>query len=128
MKFRFTTIYALAFLVASVPHAGAADKALTGDELKALVSNGKNLILGGKGEGYSGKLSLNKDGTAKGKATPDGGKAFTIEGTWKIKGDTFCRKWADLDKGKEVCETWRVKSPTQVEVYVGKSKSGVNSW
>lgn len=108
--------------------ANAAGKAIKGAELTALLNNGKTLTLGGKGEGYSGTLILAKDGTAKGSVKTDDGKTINLVGTWKIKGDKFCRTWTDLDSGKEVCETWRIKSPTQVEVYVGKTRAGLNSW
>lgn len=108
--------------------ANAAGKAMKGAELGALLNDGKTVNLGGKGEGYSGTLVLAKDGTAKGSVKTDDGTTINLGGTWKIKGDKFCRTWKDLDSGKEVCETWRVKSPTQVEVYVGKKRAGLNSW
>jgi hypothetical protein len=107
----------------------AKDVAMTGDELKALLSPGKTIMLGGAGEGYSGELAINADGTAKGRATTDDGKkTFNIEGTWLIKGNKFCRTWKELDGGKENCESWIKSGENKVIVKVGKKKLGVNHW
>lgn len=128
MKQITITLAALLILAGGTTDANAAGKAMKGSQLETLLANGKTINLGGKGEGYAGTLVLAKDGTGKGSAKTDDGKTITLQGTWKIKGDKFCRAWEALDSGKEVCETWRVKSPTQVEVYVGKKRAGLNSW
>ncbi|MCV9966171.1 hypothetical protein OIU34_30320 [Pararhizobium sp. BT-229] len=106
----------------------AADKALKEADLKALLASGKTLQLGGKGMGYSGTLDLSADGAGTGSAKTDDGTVINISGSWKIKGDKFCRTWKDLDGGKEVCETWRLTSPNHVDVFRGKEKIGANSW
>ncbi|WP_275785761.1 hypothetical protein [Pararhizobium gei] len=111
-----------------VTPANAADKTLKKEDLTALLESGKTLRLGGEGMGYSGSLTLSADGKGKGSAKPDGGTAIEISGSWKIKGDKFCRTWKGLDKGKEVCETWRLTAPGHVDVYQGKKKIGANSW
>ena len=101
---------------------------MTGEELKALFAADKTINLGGPGEGYAGTLTIKVDGTGAGEAKTDGGKVIALEGTWHIKKDNFCRKWKDLDKGKEVCEAWKKTGDNRVEVQVKKKKIGVNSW
>jgi hypothetical protein len=108
--------------------ASAAEKAMTGVELKALLSAGKTITLGGPGEGYLGSLTLSADGSGSGSAKTDEGRVLTLTGTWKIKGDTFCRQWEEFDNGKEVCEIWVLTTPTKVNVMVNDTKVGVNSW
>jgi hypothetical protein len=110
----------------------AAEK-MTGAELTTLLSNGKELRLGGPGKGYSGTLTLTADGTGKGtgrgSVTLDSGDVIPIEGVWTIKKDRFCRTWkGGRDAGKEVCETWTKTGPKAVEVFVGKKDMGSNSW
>ncbi len=120
---------AVLFALVMVPvSAGAADKTLNEADLTTLLAGGKTLGLGGKGMGYSGTITLTADGKGDGSAKTDGGTVITINGTWRIKGDRFCRTWKDLDDGKEVCETWRLTSPNHVDVYNGKKKIGANSW
>ncbi|HEY6919543.1 MAG TPA: hypothetical protein VI412_09780 [Tabrizicola sp.] len=101
---------------------------MTNDELAALTANGLTLTLGGDGMGYKGELALASDGTAKGGAKMDNGNELSIAGTWEIRDGKFCRTWADLDGGKEVCETWVKTSDNSVEIYNGDQKLGVNSW
>ena len=101
---------------------------MTNEELTALTANGVTLSLGGKGMGYTGELVLTADGRGDGSATMDSGDKLSIAGTWAIKDGKFCRVWADLDGGKEVCETWIKKTDTSVEVYNGDQMLGVNSW
>lgn len=120
---------ALVVLLSSAVSAVAAGKAMTGAELQQLLATGKTLQLGSKEAGYTGDLVLNADGTGKGSAkTNDGKQTFNLEGTWKITGNKFCRTWVDLDKGKEVCETWLKDGDNKVTVMNGKKKIGVNSW
>jgi hypothetical protein len=104
------------------------DVKMTGDEMNALLSSGKTLSLGGKGQGYAGTLVLSADGKGEGSAKPDSGGQIKLSGTWKITGDKFCRIWADLDDGKEVCETWVKAGPSSVKVMKGKKQIGMNSW
>ena len=101
---------------------------MTEEELSALTANGITLKLGGEGMGYQGELALAADGTAKGGAKMDNGNELSIAGTWAIKDGKFCRTWADLDGGKEVCETWVKTSDNSVEIYNGDQMLGVNSW
>ncbi|WP_282127544.1 hypothetical protein [Roseobacter litoralis] len=102
--------------------------ALKNKHLTTLTKNGITLTLGGEGQGYLGKLKLAKNGKGEGSAKTDSGQTIRIKGTWSIRGDQFCRVWADLDDGKEVCETWVSTSPRSVDVYKGDTKIGVNSW
>lgn len=121
-------LLACLILVASPVIATAADK-MSGKELTALLSQGKHLTLGGKGEGYTGALDLTANGKGKGQATLDDGTVIPIEGAWHIKGNKFCRTWkGGRDAGKEVCETWVKSGAKAVKVMVGKEDMGVNSW
>jgi hypothetical protein len=121
--------FALCVFAMGVGAAHAAGKAMTGDELTALLANGKTVKLGGKGTGYSGTLDLKADGTGSGSAKSDDGKSqFTLEGTWEIRSGKFCRKWAAVDGGEEVCETWVKDGANKVKVMNGKKQIGVNSW
>ena len=105
------------------------DGQMSGDELKALLSAGKEISLGGPGTGYSGSLMLNTDGTGAGNAkTDDGKKTFVLTGSWSIKGNEFCRAWKEFDKGEEVCESWVKTGNRQVDVLVAGKKVGVNHW
>ena len=119
------TALSLFFPAAVLAQSGAQ---MTADQLTALTQNGITLQLGGKGQGYKGSLKLSKDGKGKGSALLDNGNKINIAGTWKVKGDKFCRRWTDLDEGKEVCESWHLTSKRSVEVYNGRKKLGVNSW
>ncbi|MGF2015092.1 hypothetical protein [Nostoc sp. DedVER01b] len=102
---------------------------MSGKELTALLSQDKQLILGGPKEGYQGELNISKEGTAKGQVKLDSGDVIAIEGVWHIAGNKFCRTWkGGRDAGKEVCETWVKTGPTSVQVKNGKKDLGVNSW
>ena len=103
-------------------------KALSTEQLTQLTAKGVTLKLGGEGEGYSGSLKLNRNGSAKGGATTDAGQKITIAGKWRIADGKFCRTWADVNDGQEICETWCLTSGNSVEVFNGKQKLGVNSW
>ena len=128
MKKIAATIAVLFLVGANAPQALSAGNAMTAAQLDTLLKDGATITLGGKGEGYRGTLVLLKDGTAKGSAKTDQGNEIKIEGIWNIKGDKFCRTWKGMDKGKEVCETWRMRSSKEAEVYVGKKRAGLNSW
>ena len=107
----------------------SAEEAMTGEQLKELLSADKTIKLGGPGTGYSGELLLTADGKGKGEAKTDDGKnTFRIEGTWEIRDDTFCRTWTELDEGKEVCETWLLVEPKKVTVKDGDRVLGTNYW
>ncbi|MCB1501214.1 MAG: hypothetical protein KDK07_15750 [Bauldia sp.] len=124
---RVALIFAAA--IAAFTTASAAEKAMTGTQLTELLSGGITIKLGGPGMGYSGELVLTADGKGKGEAkTEDGKNTFVLEGMWEVKGDTFCRRWAAFDDGKEVCETWIIIEPNKVRVAVDGKDVGVNSW
>jgi hypothetical protein len=107
----------------------AAQDQMTGEELQAALSGGKTISLGGKGQGYSGELILNADGTGSGTAkTDDGSKQFTMTGTWRIEGGQFCRTWKEFNDGKEVCEDWVKTGDNMVDVMVDGEKIGTNHW
>jgi hypothetical protein len=121
----------IAILLATMTIATSAAGAekMKGKELSALLSNGKEIMLGGEGKGYSGTLMLTKDGKGKGQVKLENGDVIPIEGVWKIKKDRFCRTWkGGRDAGKEVCETWIKTGPKAVEVMVGKENKGNNYW
>lgn len=119
----------LAVMLGAFLTPAAAKETMTGAQLTELLSQGKTIRLGGPGMGYSGELVLAADGTGRGEAkTEDGKNTFVLEGTWVIKGDTFCRSWAAFDDGKEVCETWIMTEPNKVRVTVDGKDVGVNSW
>jgi hypothetical protein len=119
----------LAMIFGAFLTAAAAEETMTGAQLTELLSQGKTIKLGGPGMGYSGELVLTADGTGRGEAkTEDGKNTFVLEGTWVIKGDTFCRSWAAFNDGKEVCETWIMTEPNKVRVTVDGKDVGVNSW
>jgi len=119
--------FAVILLIGAMPAIAAT--AMTGKELTTLLSNGKELTLGGPKEGYSGTLSISKDGTAKGQVKLDSGDMIPIEGKWHIAGNKFCRTWkGGRDAGKEICETWKKTGPNSVRVMSGSRDLGVNSW
>lgn len=84
--------------------------------------------LGSPSQGYHGKLVLAQDGTGEGWAITDSGRHINIKGTWKIRGDQFCRTRQEVNSGKTVCEHWIATSDNTVEVLAGDKKIGVNSW
>jgi hypothetical protein len=119
---------ALILTLASVQLGWTAEK-MSGAELTALLGSGKEIILGGPGQGYTGKLTLSKDGTGVGEVKLEDGTIIPIEGVWRIRGSKFCRTWkGGRDAGKQICETWIKTGPKSVSVKVGKDDKGVNSW
>lgn len=118
---------ALAVMILSVPFAMAADGDMTGEELTALVGNGKKINLGGDGEGHSGSLDIKGDGTASWTVQVQG-KTIDDGGTWTINQNRFCRKWRTFDAGAEVCEVWRKIGDSRVVVLVDGKKIGLNWW
>lgn len=118
----------LLLVLAATPALAQSGTPMTGEELAALTANGATITLGGDGMGYKGELVLTPDGKGEGGATMDSGDVISIAGTWAIKDGKFCRTWADLDGGNEVCETWVKTSDTSAEVYNGDQMLGVNSW
>lgn len=125
MDLRLLTVLAS---LAAMPAAAQDGPALTGAQLTELLSKGATLQLGGDGMGYKGTLALAADGTGEGGAKTDDGTEITLSGTWRIDGDRFCRTWAALDGGKEVCETWHATSANSVQVFVDGKMVGANSW
>ena len=121
----FTVLLALvvSFTLATQAHA----QEMTGDELKALLAKPITLILGGPTETYDGELKLEPDGTGTGYAIFESGKKIDITGTWEIRGDQFCRKWAFNDL-KEKCETWNKIAENRVQVIQDGNVIGINSW
>lgn len=108
--------------------AGEIGEPLTQEELQTLLEGGREMTLGGPGMGYAGRLTLGADGTGAGSARTDAGQEIVINGAWRLADGRFCRTWAGLDGGAEVCETWVRTSETSVDVFNGDSKIGVNSW
>ena len=100
---------------------------LSGDDLRDLLADGLTLELGGPGEGYTGEVRLEPDGTGTGSAVLDSGQELDITGTWEIVGNQFCRKWA-YDDYKRTCETWKRVGSNRVDVLVGGERIGTNSW
>lgn len=125
MNLRLLTLLASLLALPAIAQDGPA---MTGKQLTELLAKGATLQLGGDGMGYKGKLTLAADGTGKGSAKTDDGTKITLSGKWRIDGNKFCRTWADLDGGKEVCETWHLTSGRSVQVYVDGKMVGANSW
>ncbi|OWV90388.1 hypothetical protein [Rhizobium sp. R693] len=120
---------ALSFALVVIAGPGLAATAMTGKELTELLADGKELTLGGPKDGYSGHLSVMKDGTADGSIKLESGDVIPIQGVWHINGNKFCRTWkGGRDAGKEVCETWNKTGPTSVHVTSGKRDLGNNAW
>lgn len=122
---KIITVIAVAF---TTPVFAQSGPAMSGAELTELVGDGATIKLGVEGMGYAGSLTLSADGTGLGEAKTDDGTVIRLAGTWAIKGDQFCRVWADLNDGKEVCETWHKTSDTAAEVWVDGNMVGVNGW
>lgn len=101
---------------------------MTEAQLTDLLAKGRTIHLGGPGAGYTGELVLTADKTGKGEMKSDAGKVTVINGTWRIKGDRFCRTWKGIDDGKEVCEVWQPVEAKKVKVIVKKKDAGVNWW
>jgi hypothetical protein len=120
---------ALALFTLTLSSPALAASLMTGEELGALLANGKELTLGGPKDGYTGHLSLSKDGTANGEVKLGSGDVIPIEGRWHVSGNKFCRTWkGGRDAGKEICETWSKTGPQSVHVTSGKRDLGNNSW
>jgi hypothetical protein len=119
-------VIALALLLVTTP--AAAQEAMTGDELEALLGIGKTLTLGGPGAAYSGQVTLKSDGTGSGSAKTADGKDIEIGGVWYIQGNQFCRSWKNVDEGKEVCETWVKNGNNSARVLVDGKEISVASW
>lgn len=100
---------------------------LTGAELQALLADGLTLTLGGPGEGYTGAIRLESDGTGVGEATLSDGQKLDVSGTWTIEGDQFCRRWR-FNNSAKVCENWRMLGDDKAEIFVDGERAGLNSW
>lgn len=100
---------------------------MTGEELRTLLADGLTLTLGGAGEGYTGRLTLEPDGTGVGAARFENGRRLDVTGTWTVEGDQFCRQWK-FDDFKRECETWRKIGSNKVAVIIDGERVGVNSW
>ncbi len=122
-----TSIFAVALAVALAGCETSRAEDMSGEDLKALLANGLPMKLGGPGEGYTGEVKLEADGTGAGSAVLDDGTKLDITGTWEVVGNQFCRKWA-FDDFKRTCETWRKLGPNKAEVFVDGKRIGVNSW
>ena len=101
---------------------------MTEAQLTELLKAGRTIHLGGPGAGYMGELVLAADKSGKGEMKSDAGKVTVLDGTWRIKGDRFCRTWKGVDDGKEVCEIWQPVDAKKVKVIVKKKEVGVNWW
>lgn len=118
-----------AIAVTFIASAALAASAMSAKEMSGLLSNGKEITLGGPSEGYTGHLSLNKDGTGHGQVKLLDGTVVPIDGVWRLSGNKFCRTWkAGRDAGKEICETWNKAGKNSVHAMNGKKDLGVNSW
>lgn len=107
---------------------GAAEKKpLSADEMKALLASGTSIdIMDPKGgKEFKGHVDIKADGTQSGSVTMTGKPPIALSGTWKLKGNKFCRVLLPVEK-KEVCETWVRTGDNQVTVMVGKKVVGIN--
>ncbi len=122
-------VFVSAISITLVAGAALAASAMTAKEMSTLLSNGKEITLGGPSAGYSGHLSLNKDGTGHGEVKLQDGTVIPIDGVWHLSGNKFCRTWkGGRDAGKEICETWNKAGKNSVHAMNGKKDLGVNSW
>jgi hypothetical protein len=120
---------ALALFTITLSSQALAASSMTTKELTVLLANGKELTLGGPKDGYTGHLSVSKDGTANGEVKLQSGEVIPIEGIWHVAGNKFCRTWkGGRDAGQEICETWSKTGPQSVHVTSGKRDLGNNSW
>jgi hypothetical protein len=111
-----------------IANAEAADgKPLTAGEMKALVANGITIgIVNAPGDPeYKGSITINADGTQAGTVTMGGKPPTALTGTWKLKGNQFCRILKPVSD-KETCETWVHTGDKEVAVMVGKKRLGLN--
>src|SRR5260370_34332177 len=81
----------------------ASSAVLSGNDLKAKIVDKTCSWTAGK---TSGTISFTADGVAKGT-----GQSGSLVGTWRIKGNRFCDKFKDRNKGKESCFTFDETSP-----------------
>jgi hypothetical protein len=122
-------VLVFAIAVTFVVDVALAASAMTAKEMSALLGDGKEITLGGPSEGYTGHLSLSKDGTGHGQVKLQDGTVIPIDGVWRLSGNKFCRTWkAGRDAGKEICETWNKAGKNSVHAMNGKKDLGVNSW
>ena len=124
-SFAALTLPILALLATAV--AAAEQRPLTAAEMQALLSNG--LTLGimdvNGGTKYKGSVTINADGTQSGSLVLTGKPPIALTGSWKLKGDKFCRVLKPVGE-KEVCETWVKTGDKQITVMVGAKPVGLN--
>jgi hypothetical protein len=112
----------------SVATAHASDeKVLTATEMKALVANGITIgIVNAPGDPqYKGSITISADGTQAGTVAMGGKPPTALSGTWKLKGNQFCRTLKPISD-KETCEIWVRTADKEVAVMVGKKRLGLN--
>ncbi len=95
-------VFSTAFLFGCAENQAALEKSgakpLTGAELQARFSKEVNTTW--NTDKNSGTFASRPDGTM----SVDWGKGNDT-GTWRIVGDTVCRKWKTIREGKELCFT-----------------------
>lgn len=122
------TCVALALTVTGCAATRGPEGALSGQQLTDLTANGLTMDIGTPGTGFSGELELSADGTGEGYFDNPEGERTPLTGTWEVRDGQFCRVWAAVNNGEEVCEDWVPMDATSVAVLVDGRQIGVNSW
>jgi len=117
---------ALGFALAS---GGAHAKlAYTAAEMQVLLANGLTVSSSDYRGGlvFTARITLAAGGELSGALTPAGGEAIPVSGSWKLKGNQFCRTLAPVEPD-ELCEIW-FKSGTNRAVVRVDRKLVIHKW
>lgn len=90
-----TTLLSVGILTAATSSSVAKKVTLKGDEISQALKG--TFVYTGKSEGtttYSGNKIVTKDK-----------KHGKLTGTWRVKGNRYCRTWITPNKGREKCST-----------------------
>lgn len=90
---------AIAMLFGTISHAGMAQEALSGDQIRTLIT-GNTL----QGSFLANRLVMvfYADGVVRGRV----GLTGSDDGTWKIEGDKYCNEWVTYFEGVPRCYQW----------------------
>lgn len=90
---------ALAMLLGSLSHRGMAQEALSGDQVRALIT-GNTLV----GSFMTNPLTMvfYEDGVVRGAI----GLTGSDSGTWEVEGDNYCHEWVTYFSGVRRCYRW----------------------
>ena len=90
---------AIALLLATFSHSGMAEEALSGDQIRTLIT-GNTL----EGSFLAKRLQMvfYPDGVVRGRL----GLTGSDSGTWEIDGDKYCNEWVTYFEGVPRCYQW----------------------